>query len=234
MEINNLVLLAGGLATRLKPVTESIPKSMIDVSGKPFIQHQLELIRDRGIGKVVICAGAMGDQIEKYTRENSFGGLEILFSYDGYKLLGTGGALRKALGRLDDKFFVMYGDSYLDTDFNVINKYFLSQKKNGLMTVFRNEGRWDSSNIEFEDGIILDYDKKEKNENMKYIDYGLGILTRKVFEDFNDREVFDLEEVYKALLKKNDLAGYEVSERFYEIGSFKGLDETRKLLSNKK
>lgn len=233
MEINNLALLAGGLATRLKPLTETIPKSLVDINGKPFIYHQLKLLRKNGIKKVVICAGSMGDQLENYTGKYAPDGIEIIFSHDGEKLLGTGGALRKALGHLDDKFFVMYGDSYLDTDFNDINKYFLDQKKTGLMTVFRNEGKWDSSNIEYEEGKIINYDKKNKTDRMKYIDYGLGILSNTAFEEFKNKNVFDLEDVYKSLIIKNELSGYEVKERFYEIGSFNGLDETRKYLQGK-
>ncbi|HQY50735.1 MAG TPA: sugar phosphate nucleotidyltransferase [Ignavibacteria bacterium] len=231
MEINNLALLAGGLATRLKPVTETIPKSMLDVAGIPFIHHQLNILKNKGIKKVVICAGAMGEQIKSYTDSNPLEGMEIIFSFDGEKLLGTGGALKKALSKLNENFFVMYGDSYLDTDFNDINKYFLDQNKKGLMTVFRNEGKWDISNIEFENGKILNYDKFSKNENMRHIDYGLGILTQSAFKNFSNEEVFDLAEVYKLLLKNNELAGFEVMERFYEIGSFSGLEETRKLLS---
>lgn len=232
MEINNLALLAGGLATRLKPVTETIPKSMLEVAGLPFIQQQIILLKEKGIKKIVICAGAMGDQIKSYTDSNPLNGIEIIYSFDGDKLLGTGGAIKKALSKLDDKFFIMYGDSYLDTDFNDINKYFLDQNKKGLMTVFRNEGKWDSSNIEFDNGKLLNYDKLTKNVNMNYIDYGLGIINKSAFENFSDEEVFDLEEVYKILLKNNELAGFEVKERFYEIGSFKGLEETRNLLLN--
>ncbi|MFZ1323459.1 MAG: sugar phosphate nucleotidyltransferase [Ignavibacteria bacterium] len=231
MEINNLALLAGGLATRLKPVTETIPKSMLDITGLPFIQQQINLLKKKGIKKIVICAGAMGDQIKNYTDANPAEGIEIDYSFDGDKLLGTGGALKKALSKLDERFFVMYGDSYLDTDFNDINKYFLDQNKKGLMTVFKNEWKWDSSNIEFENGELVKYDKVNKNGNMRYIDYGLGILNRNAFEDFGNKEVIDLEEVYKLLLKNNELAGFEVKERFYEIGSFAGLEETRKLLS---
>ncbi|MBK9334529.1 MAG: NTP transferase domain-containing protein [Ignavibacteria bacterium] len=228
--MNNLALLAGGLATRLKPLTETIPKSLVDINGNPFIYHQLKLLKENGIKKVVICAGAMGDQLENYTKTLIPEDIEIVYSHDGEKLLGTGGALMNAIGYLDEKFFVMYGDSYLDTDFNNINKYFLNQNKSGLMTVFRNEGKWDSSNIEYDNGILISYDKKNKTERMKYIDYGLGILSKSVFEEFKDKKVFDLEEVYKSLLNKNELSGYEVKERFYEIGSFNGLDETREYL----
>ncbi|HMS65232.1 MAG TPA: sugar phosphate nucleotidyltransferase [Ignavibacteria bacterium] len=232
--IRELVLLAGGLATRLKPVTETIPKSLIEVAGKPFIQIQLELLKNKGIEKVVVCAGYLGEKIQEFVEDGSRFGTEVKYSFDGEKLLGTGGAIKQCLGMLSDEFFVMYGDSFLNTDFEIINEYYQKNKKQGLMTVLKNEGKWDKSNIEFSDGKIQDYDKKSKNEKLQYIDYGLGILTRKAFEDFEEREVFDLEEVYRNLLKKNDLAGFEVKERFYEIGSFTGLKETENYLSNNK
>lgn len=229
--IKSLVLLAGGLATRLKPISEKIPKSMIDIAGKPFIEHQLELIKKNNISKVVICAGYLGDQIKEFAGDGSAFGLEIKYSFDGEKLLGTGGAIKKALNMLEDSFFVMYGDSYLNTDFKVINEYFFSDKKAGLMTVYKNEGRWDKSNIEFRNGEIINYDKKVSDIKMQYIDYGLGILTKKSFDDFNNEVVFDLEDVYKNLLRKKELSGFEVKERFYEIGSVEGIKETEKYLS---
>lgn len=231
--INQLVLLAGGKATRLRPVTETIPKSMLEVAGKPFIAHQLELIRNNGIDKVLICASFLGEQIEDYAGNGSKFGLSVEYSFDGEELLGTGGAIRKAMDRLDEQFFVMYGDSYLNTDFELINEYFFAQSKPALMTVYRNEGKWDSSNVLFEKGILLKYDKVNRTTDMKHIDYGLGILSKQAFEEYNNKTVFDLSEVYGKLLEKDLLAGYEVKERFYEIGSFAGLEETDKFLREK-
>ncbi|MDZ4713419.1 MAG: sugar phosphate nucleotidyltransferase [bacterium] len=232
--ITDLVLLSGGMATRLRPVTEKIPKSMIEVAGKPFIDHQLELTKSNGILNVIVCTGFLGEKIEEHTGNGKELGLDIKYSFDGETLLGTGGAIKKALNLLGDSFFVMYGDSYLNTDFKIINEYFFSTHKSGLMTVFRNDGKWDKSNIEFEDSKIKNYDKKSSDVKLKYIDYGLGILTKKAFEDFENENVFDLERVYKNLLIKDELAGFEVSERFYEIGSFEGLSATEELLSTKK
>ena len=225
------MLLAGGLATRLKPVTETIPKSMIEVAGKPFIEHQLNLIKRNGIPNVTICAGKFGEMIQEFTEKNNSFDLNIKYSFDGSKLLGTGGAIMKALEFTGDNFFVMYGDSYLTADFMKVGNYYLSQKAKGLMTVYCNEGTFDKSNIEFTDGKIIRYDKKSTDINLKYIDYGLGILDRTAFDDFRDQEVFDLEKDYQSLLSKDKLAGYEVKERFYEIGSFNGLEETNKFLS---
>lgn len=231
--ISKLVLLAGGKATRLRPVTEAIPKSLLEVAGKPFIDHQLELIKRNNITQVVICVSYLGGQVREFVGDGSRYGLKIDYSFDGDTLLGTGGTIKNALDLLDDKFFVMYGDSYLTADFKIISDYFLKGNKSGLMTVFKNEGKWDKSNIDFRDGKIIKYDKSIENKNMEYIDYGLGILTKRAFEDFKNEKVFDLEAVYKNLLRKEELLGYEVSERFYEIGSFRGLEETQAFLENK-
>lgn len=231
--IKQLVLLAGGKATRLRPATETIPKSLLEVAGKPFIAHQLELIRLNGIDNVLICASYLGEQIRNFAGNGSSFGLSIEYSFDGDELLGTGGAINKAMNKLDRQFFVMYGDSYLNTDFKDINEYFFAQNKPALMTVYLNEGKYDNSNVLFDNGKIIKYDKVNRIPDMKHIDYGLGILTKKAFGDFMNKKVFDLSEVYKNLVEKDLLAGYEVKERFYEIGSFTGLEETNKFLSNK-
>jgi N-acetyl-alpha-D-muramate 1-phosphate uridylyltransferase len=229
--IDTLVLLAGGLATRLKPVTETIPKSMIEVAGKPFIEHQLLLLKKNGIPNVIICAGKFGEMIREFTDKNNSFDLNIKYSFDGSELLGTGGAVKKALEVAGDNFFVMYGDSFLTTNFCETGEYYISRKAKGLMTVYRNENKFDKSNIEFADGKIIRYDKKLTDGKMKFIDYGLGIFSRSAFDEFKEQEVFDLEKVYQSLLSKNELAGFEVKERFYEIGSFQGLEETDKFLS---
>lgn len=235
--INTLVLLAGGKATRLRPVTETIPKSLLEVAGKPFIDHQIDLIKKNNITNVTVCIGYLGVQLREYAGDGSRYGLKIDYSFDGETLLGTGGTIKNAFPLLDDKFFVMYGDSYLTADFQKVSDYFLSKNKAGLMTVYKNENKWDKSNIEFMKGDIVRYDKKVTDYKMNYIDYGLGILTKKAFDDFKDENIFDLESVYQVLITKHELLGYEVSERFYEIGSFKGLEETQifigKSLKNK-
>lgn len=229
--IRQLILLAGGKATRLRPVTETIPKSMLEVAGRPFIAHQLELAKSKGIDKIVLCASYLGEMIEQYAGDGSKFGVELEYSFDGDELLGTGGAVMKALEKVKGEFFVMYGDSYLNTDFESINEYFFSQDKPALMTVFRNDGKWDKSNVCYRDGRIITYDKVNRTPDMQYIDYGLGILSEQCFKEFRTRRVFDLAEVYSRLLEKNELAGFEVKERFYEIGSFEGLNETSEYLT---
>jgi len=228
-----VAILAGGLATRLRPVTENIPKALIDVAGKPFVVHQLELLRARGVGRVVLCLGHLGEQVEALVGDGRRFGLDVDCAYDGDRLLGTGGALRRALPALGDRFLVLYGDSYLDCDYADVAARFVESGRLGLMTVFRNQGRWDSSNVVFKGGAVLRYGKTVKDPEMEYIDYGLGALRAEAFRPYSEGEPLDLATVYQDLLARGELAGYEVGQRFYEIGSPQGLEETRQHLERR-
>jgi D-sedoheptulose 7-phosphate isomerase len=222
-----LAILAGGLATRLRPLTEKIPKSLVEVAGLPFIVHQIELLRRNDIGHLVLCLGYLGEQVQAEIGDGSRWGMRVEYVFDGPQLLGTGGALRRALPRLGDAFFVLYGDTYLDCDYKAVESAFRSSGKQGLMTVLHNKNLWDSSNVIFENGRIRQYDKKNLIPAMEHIDYGLGVLQASVLERYPADHVLDLAMVYQDLLKQDQLAGYEVSQRFYEIGSPAGLKETR-------
>jgi NDP-sugar pyrophosphorylase family protein len=146
-------------------------------------------------------------------------------------LLGTAGAIKNALPKLGDSFFVMYGDSYLPCDYAAIARSFESAAALGMMTVFRNEGKWDTSNVEFEAGKILAYSKAERTPSMRYIDYGLGVFRAQAFDQSPEGKPYDLAELYANLLQRKQLAAYEVRERFYEIGSPAGLRETSEFLA---
>lgn len=220
-----VALLAGGLATRLRPITEKIPKSLVEVAGRPFIHWQLELLRRRGIERVVVCAGHLGGMIREEVGVGDAFGLTVEYSFDGPTPLGTAGALRQALDILGPVFFVLYGDSYLDCDYLAVQKAYLSSGKPALMAVYENGGRYDVSNVVLHDGRIVVYDKKNRTPNMKWIDYGLGILSAAVLKRIPKGEFADLSDLYAAILAENGLAGFEVEERFYEIGSFTGLSE---------
>jgi len=225
-----VAVLAGGLATRLRPITEKIPKSLIPVAGKPFLAHQLELLRARGIGRAVLCVGYLGEMIQREFGDGSAFGLRLDYAFDGPKLLGTGGALRRALPLLGKEFFVLYGDSYLPVEYRPIAEFFRRSGKLGCMTVYRNEGRYDTSNVVFRDGSIVVYDKKNRLPEMRHIDYGLSLFQATVFNAYPADKPFDLAEVMGKLVREKQLAGYEVHERFYEIGSPAGLTELEKLL----
>jgi NDP-sugar pyrophosphorylase family protein len=227
-----VALLAGGLATRLRPLTEKVPKVLIPVAGQPFLAHQLRLLRDQGIRRVVLCLGHLGEMVVKEFGDGRDWGIQLDYSFDGPKLLGTGGALRQALPKLGEEFFVLYGDSYLTVPFAPIAECFHRSGQRGLMTVYRNEGLYDTSNVVFRDGRIAIYDKKVRLPEMLHIDYGLSLFKASVFAERPADQVFDLADVMRQLVAQSDLAGYEVPERFYEIGSPAGLAELEALLKH--
>ena len=227
-----VAILAGGLATRLRPITERVPKVLIPVAGKPFLAHQLALLRQQGITRAVLCLGHLGEMVQRDFGDGSAHGVKLEYSFDGPVLLGTGGALKRALPLLGDKFFVLYGDSYLPIDFQPIAEFFERSRRLGLMTVFQNEGRFDTSNVVFGDGEIKVYDKKNKLPEMRHIDYGLSLFKASAFDDWPADEPFDLADVMQRLVARKQLAGFEVKERFYEIGSHEGLAELEALLRN--
>ena len=220
-----VAILAGGLAKRLRPITETMPKALVTVAGRPFLAHQLRLLHNAGLRRIIICAGYLGEMIEAEIGDGARFDLRIEYSFDGPRLLGTGGALKRALPLLGSRFFVLYGDSYLPIDYRKAALAFATGDKTGLMTVYRNQGRWDASNVQFEAGQVLRYDKKQRTPEMHHIDYGLGILRAESLAPWPDNEPFDLADVYRRLLSENQLSGHEVTERFYEIGSPEGLAE---------
>jgi NDP-sugar pyrophosphorylase family protein len=227
-----VAILAGGLATRLRPITEKIPKSLVPVAERPFLAHQLELLHARGVRRAVLCIGYLGEMIQNEFGGEKFG-VKLEYSFDGPKLLGTGGAIKRALPMLGEEFFVLYGDSYLPIDYAPIADFFHRSGKQGLMTVFRNEGKFDASNVVFANGEIKVYDKKNKLPEMHYIDYGLSLFKASVFDAYAADRVFDLAEVMGRLVREKQLAGFEVPERFFEIGSPAGLAELESLLKSK-
>lgn len=226
-------ILAGGLATRMRPLTETIPKSLLPVAGHPFIHHQLVQLKENGVRDVVLCLGHLGELIEQALGGGARYGLSLRYSYDGPTLRGTAGALRQALPLLpsDSPFFVLYGDSYLPVPFPPIARHFLSTSAQALMTVYRNASQFDRSNVIFRGNRILVYDKKHQTPDMEYIDYGLGIFRREAFANPPDSRAWDLADLYQSLLAQDQLAAYEVHSRFYEVGSPQGLAELDRLLA---
>ena len=228
-----VAILAGGLATRLRPTTDKIPKALLPVAGEPFLVHELRLLRSEGFRKIVLCVGYLGDLIEAKIGDGKRLGLQIDYSFDGPTLLGTGGALKGAIPKLGEHFLVIYGDSYMPVDYFAIIEAFVRSGKPALMTVFKNEGRWDASNVWFEAGKIRLYDKRLRMAEMRHIDYGIAVLNADVFTSFPDNQPFDLADVYSRLVSQNQMVAYEVKQRFYEIGSPEGLAELDSLLRDK-
>jgi len=225
-----VAILAGGLATRLRPITEKVPKLLVEVAGEPFFSHQIRLLKAAGLNHLVLCVGYLGEKIVELYGDGSKWGVKIEYAFDGPKLLGTGGALIAALPKLGDAFFVLYGDSYLPVDYRAVGEFFVRERKAGLMTVYENHGRYDTSNVWFENGTIKVYDKKKRLPEMHHIDYGLGVFRSSAFDSFPRDAVVDLADVQKALVARDELAGYEIKQRFYEIGSHEGLAELDALL----
>ncbi len=227
-----VVILSGGLATRLGGKTKYSPKSLIQIAGKPFIFHQLNYLAEQGIKEVHICIGHLGKMIKDKVGSGKQFNLKISYSDDGPKLLGTGGAIKKALSYLPQEFFVLYGDSYLPINFSDVLNGYLRSKKLGLVTVLKNNNKWDKSNIIYNNDKVTMYNKDLFQEKMNYIDYGLSILSASLFSEYG-HENFDLGEVFYNLSIKDELAGFEVSQRFYEIGSHDGIIDTERFIINR-
>jgi N-acetyl-alpha-D-muramate 1-phosphate uridylyltransferase len=231
MTLFPVAILAGGLATRLGSLSQQTPKSLLEVAGRPFIHHQLRRLHDQRVRQVVLCVGHLGERIVDSVGNGSAFDMDIAYSFDGPELRGTGGAIRQALPLLGSSFFVLYGDSYLECNFAAVQRAYESAGKLALMTVYHNQGQWDQSNVEFRNDRLVAYDKVQRTDKMHYIDYGLGILHRRAFDIELEQGSLDLATVYKWLLERGELTGFEVTERFYEIGSKAGLQETRDYLA---
>ena len=226
-----VTILAGGLATRLRPLTETIPKALVEINGEPFLAHQLRLLERGGVDRVVLCVGYRGEQIREYAGDGSAFGLRVAYSFDGPRLLGTAGAVRRALPLLGEQLFVLYGDSYLPCDYAAVEQAFLASGKLAMMTVFPNRGLWDTSNVEFMNGAITAYDKVNRTAAMQHIDYGLGVFRSQAFDLVEEDQPMDLAVLYQQLLRHGELAAYEVPTRFYEIGSVEGIRELEGFLA---
>ena len=225
-----VAILAGGRATRLGALAADLPKALIPVAGRPFVDHQLALLKRNGVPQDRILRGAPRRSDRGAPGRRPQLGLEISYAYDGDRLLGTGGALRRALPRLGSLCLVLYGDSYLDIDYGAVLAHFEPRPEPALMTVFRNAGRWDTSNVAFRDGQVVRYNKRQPDPEMAFIDYGANLFRAEALERIPPDEPYDLGDLSHALAAEGRLAGYEVTQRFYEVGSFEGIRETEQYL----
>jgi N-acetyl-alpha-D-muramate 1-phosphate uridylyltransferase len=225
-----VAILAGGLATRLRPLTAKVPKALLPVAGRPFIHWQLGLLARQGITEVVLCGGHLGEQIRAAVGDGNGFGLTIRYSFDGDTLLGTGGALQRALPMLGSAFFVLYGDSYLRCSFAATQRAYEASGAPGLMTVFCNQDRWEKSNVLLRDGMIVEYNKHAPLPDMRHVDYGLSVLSARALRRSPATRAFDLADLYHELALRGELAALLVNERFYEIGSVTGIEATEQYL----
>jgi NDP-sugar pyrophosphorylase family protein len=225
-----VAVLAGGLATRLGVLSAARPKSLVPVAGRPFVDHQLELLHRRGLRRVVLCLGHLGEQVAAHVGDGSRYGLEVGYSFDGPRPLGTAGALRQAARQLGDAFWVLYGDSYLDFDYAAALEAFERSRLPALMVTYRNDGRWERSNVLYREGRIVVYDKRRQSLDMVLVDYGASVLTSPLFARLPATGPADLADLQCALAAEGQLAGFEAGCRFFEVGSPAGLEETERHL----
>lgn len=223
-----IVIIAGGLATRLGKIATSIPKSLIDINGDPFIIHQLKYLKQQGFQNVHLCLGYLADKIiSKLNNQNNLN-LNITYSLDGDKQLGTGGALKKALDTCEDIFFVQYGDSYLPINYSKVYEYFLNSRKiSNILTIYENKNKYDRSNVIYLKNQTFLYDKGLNDPRMNFIDYGLSLLKKNEILPILENKINDLSEVYKILINENKMIPYIVNDRFYEIGKPEGIEEMK-------
>lgn len=226
-----ICILAGGVGTRLGAQGRNTPKALVDVAGEPFLHHQLRLLASHGAGEIVLCVGFLGEQIVERIGHERFG-LRIAYSHDGSRSLGTLGAIRRAAPLLGERFLVLYGDTYLRIDYREAADAWRRSGLPAMMTVLRNEGRWDTSNAHFERQRVVAYDKHKPGPEMDWIDYGLGGIEASAVE-FVDPQTTELADLYHDLAARGQLFGYAASERFYEIGTPAALAETSAFLSGK-
>jgi MurNAc alpha-1-phosphate uridylyltransferase len=220
-----LAILAGGYATRLGLLTTETPKCLIEINGRPFVDWQLGLLMDHGYSDFIFCVSYKSAAVQEYLGDGSDRGACIQYSFDGDTQLGTGGAIQKALPKLGKKFGVVYGDSYLPTNYSSAEQFFLNSRSHALMTVYENKNQFDASNVEFVDGKLINYEKGSNSRQMRHIDYGISFFREAAFRPWRNHSSFDLSEVCRQLATRGQLDGFEVFERFYEIGSLKGIED---------
>jgi len=227
-----IVILAGGLATRLGKLSLNTPKSMITIEGKPFLEYQIDLLKDQGINEIILCVSHLGEKIKSY-----FGNGENFRVHISYSLeknpLGTGGALKNAQKLLSDEFMMLYGDSYLPIDYNYVINAFRDFGTLGTMVVYKNCDKYDKSNVILDGTRIKFYEKNMKHPNMVYIDAGLSIFKKDILKTFSKGKNFSLDIIIKDLISRRQLSAFETEQRFYEIGSINGLRDFREYIKSK-
>ncbi len=224
------VIMAGGLGTRLGRLTARRPKSLVNIHGRPFLEYQIRLLREGGVHKVLLCVGHLGEQIKERFGTGRRLGVQIQYSEEGEDLLGTGGALKRAEPLLDERFFILWGDSYLLLDYRKIWSAFLRAHGLGMMVVYKNANERIPSNVAVRDGRVALYDKWKTQPSMLYIDNGLSAWNKEILGMIPAGKPLEIGRLFRRLSRRGEVAAYETEQRFYEIGSVSGLLELRRLL----
>ena len=219
------IILAGGKGTRVKKYTKKIPKCLIKINGKPFLYYQLRYLKKNNIKNIIISTCYMSNKIQTYVKKNiNFVNIRII---DDGKPLGTGGAVLKSLKYLKKNFFIIYGDSYL----NFKIKKIIKNNNLARMAIFKNNNNFDKSNIELKELDKVRYYKKQQKRKLKYIDYGVSYVNKKIFK-VTKKKKFELSDLFDEISKKNQLSSYRVKKRFYEIGSYSGIKDFKEYIKN--
>lgn len=228
-----VVVLAGGLATRMRPETEQVPKSLLHVQGRPFVDWQLDRFTASGARSVILCVGHLGEQIETHVKRGLDRGLVVGYSYDGPELVGTGGALRRAFARLEDEFVLTYGDSYLPFDYAApLHDLRAHPEALATMSVYRNRGQLGPSNVALDGEWVAKYEKGSADPELDCIDYGAIALRRSILEGIEDGAVWGVEALFRKLARKRQLRAFVAPERFYEVGSPEGKRDLEQYLAS--
>jgi N-acetyl-alpha-D-muramate 1-phosphate uridylyltransferase len=226
-------ILAGGLGTRLRPLTEKVPKAMVSVNGRPFLEYELELLKRNKVTDIVLCLGYLGEQVEEHFGDGRRFGVKIRYSHDGKELLGPIGGLKTAEHLLGDEFFVTYGDAYLRMNYEEMMAVLNQSKKLATMAVYKNEGRFGRSDIIAKNGFVVAYDKTRSLSGMLWVNFGVSALKKEALSEVEPGRYCDEETFYGALIKRKQLVSYQTYDRFYEIGSPQGLDEFARFIAEK-
>ena len=224
-----VIILAGGKGKRIKKFTKKEPKPLLKILGKPFIEYQINFLKKQDFKKIIISIGHYGDQIINYFNKNRIKKVNITFSQDGKELLGTGGAIKKIFKKYKGSFIILYGDSFLPIDFSKIIEAFEASNKDVLLTVYKNNNKYDKSNVKILNKKIY-YNKNYKDKDMNYIDYGVSVINSAVIKKYHFGKIFDLSDLFNKLCIDDKMDYKIIKKRFYEIGSYKGINEFKSFI----
>lgn len=225
-------ILAGGLGTRLGHMTQTTPKPMVLVNGKPFLEHEIGLLKRSGIGDFVLCVGHFGEKVEDYFGDGGKLGVRVTYSYDGPKLMGPAGALKRAEPLLEDRFFVTYGDAYLRADYRMMMDVLVDSGRLGVMAVYENHGMYGKSDVVVRDGEVVRYDKGDAGRVMEWVNFGVSALSKRALSLVAPGKECGEERFYGELIKRHELLAFPVNDRFYEIGTPDSLRDFERFISS--
>lgn len=226
-----VAVLVGGLGTRLGKLTEEVPKPMVLVGGRPFLEYEVELLKKGGIDDFVLCVGHLGEKVERHFGDGTGWGVKMRYSYDGPRLLGPAGAVKAAEPLLGDRFFVTYGDAYLRLNYKAMMGALLDSGRLALMAVLQNRNRYGNSDVEVEGDSVVRYDKRAKGKGMEWVNFGVTAMRKAALSLLKNGERCEEEEFYGELIRRRQLGAFRVEERFYEIGTPASLAEFERFIT---